>query len=515
MRIRLHWITAFCLAAVLSVSAAGQLQKAGPVRLDSGKISGALSSKNERVSVYKGIPYAAPPVGNLRWRAPRPVTPWDGVREATEFGPIQPQSDRIPGGATPTSVLSEDSLYLNVWTPAESASERLPVMVWIHGGGFRYGSGSTSIYDGTRLADHGVVVVTFNYRMHVLSGFAHPALTQESGHVTSGNYGFLDQIAALQWVRRNIGNFGGDPNNVTIFGESAGGISVTALMTSPLSESLFQRAIVESGSVGRIGTLEEAEEAGQNLLQEAGIEEGPDLLDRLRAMPFDELPGGINYRGGPVVDGYVFPGQPDELFAAGRQHDVPLIAGYNKHEATFFLRGRTPVPKTVAEYEDAVRERYGDRAEAILALYPAKSDGDVYWAEMTLRTDASLGVGVPRQLRGMFNVPSKGYMYTFTRVPPGPNAARMGASHAAELTYVFGTQYGPVAGSAPDRELSEAMMRYWTQFAKTGDPNVEGSPEWPAFERGHEGYIKLDTTITGGVDLKKDKIAILEQAGDN
>lgn len=232
-------------------------------------------------------------------------------------------------------------------------------------------------------------------------------------------------------------------------------------------------------------------------------------------MPFDQLLGGIEYRGGPVVDGYMFPAQPEEIFAAGKQHDVPLIAGYNKHEATFFLRGRAPVPATVGDYQKSLSERYGEHAAELMKLYPAATDEEVYWSEIALRTDGSLGAGVPKQLRGMFNVPSKGYMYYFTRVPPGPNAARMGAAHASELTYVFGTQYGPVAESAPDRELSDAMMRYWTQFAKTGNPNAEGLPEWPAFEEGHEGYIELGVPILNGVDLKKAKIAVLEKVSEN
>jgi para-nitrobenzyl esterase len=227
-----------CVAALACSESVAQIQTQGPVTLDSGgQVSGALTGKNSDISVYKGIPYAAPPVGALRWKPPQPVNPWDGVRDATRFGAIQPQRSRFP--TAPGARQSEDSLYLNVWTPAKRADQRLPVMVWIHGGGFTFGSSSQPLYDGTRLAEAGVVLVSFNYRLNVLGGFAHPLLSKESEHGVSGNYGLLDQIAALQWVTRNIAAFGGDPGKVTVFGESAGGISVSVLMVSPRAKGLF------------------------------------------------------------------------------------------------------------------------------------------------------------------------------------------------------------------------------------------------------------------------------------
>jgi para-nitrobenzyl esterase len=508
-RLLRHLAVGACAVGLLGSVARAQIQSQGPVALDSGKINGAITGEKNDISVYKGIPFAAPPVGDLRWRPPQPVESWEGVRDALKFGSIAPQQSPFPTGETQ----SEDCLYLNVWTPAKTASDHLPVMVWIHGGGFTFGAGSTIIYYGTRIAEQGVVVVTLNYRLNILGGFAHPRLSQESQHGVSGNYGLLDQIEALRWVSRNIGRFGGDPDNVTIFGESAGGLSVTALMISPMTKGLFQRAIVESGSRGAMGTLEGAEKAGIELVEKMHLEDDSTLLTTLRSKPWKELPDAARFRGGPVVDGWVFTDQPENLWAKGEQHDVPMIVGYNRDEATFFLRGRAALPATVDEYKKAVAERFPHGAQRILELYPAKTDDDVYWAEIALRTDSSLGVTAPQQLRGMFIVPAKGWLYYFTRVPPGPTAKRMGASHAAELRYVFGTI--PASSAEVDRRLSEAMIRYWTQFAKSGNPNQPGLPDWPAFEKGSEGYLELGDTIRAGKDLKRAKIEAIQAARGN
>lgn len=492
------------VVGLIGSAAWAQVQRRGPVQLDAGKINGAIAGEKSNISVYKGIPFAAPPVGDLRWCRPQPVASWDGVREALKFGPVAPQQSPFP---TPEAQ-SEDCLYLNIWTPAKTAGERLPVMVWIHGGGFTFGAGSTVIYDGTRIANEGVVVVTLNYRLNILGGFAHPRLSKETKEGTSGNYGLLDQIEALRWVTRNIKQFGGDADNVTIFGESAGGLSVTALMVSPMTKGLFQRAIVESGSRGMMGTLEAAEKDGIELVKKMHLEDDSGLLTTLRSKSWQELPDAARFRGGPVVDGWVFTDQPQNLWTKGQQHDVPMIVGYNRDEATFFLRGRGALPSTVDEYKKSVAERFPKGAQSILELYPAKTDDDVYWAEIALRTDSSLGVTAPEQLRGMFNVSAKGWLFYFTRVPPGPTAARMGASHAAELRYVFGTI--PADSSDVDRRLSDAMIKYWTQFAKSGDPNQAGLPTWPAFEKLSEGYLELGDSIQPGKDLKRAKIEALQ-----
>jgi para-nitrobenzyl esterase len=486
-------------------SARAQLHTQGPVKLDVGTVSGALTGEKNDISVYKGIPFAAPPVGDLRWRPPQGAAAWEGIREAVKFGPIAPQQSPFPTGEPQ----SEDCLYLNVWTPAKTAAERLGVMVWIHGGGFTFGSGSTPIYVGTKLAEQGVVVVTINYRLNIFGGFAHPLLSKESERGVSGNYGLLDQIEALRWVQRNIKGFGGDPGNVTIFGESAGGISVTALMVSPLAKGLFQRAIVESGSTGTLGTLKDAEQRGVELVKSMKLDGDSALLTTLRSKSWQELPDAARFRAGPIVDGWAFPTQPKEAWAKGEQHDIPLIVGYNRDEATFFLRTRGGLPATVAEYRESVAKRFGKSAERILELYPAQSDEEVYWAEIALRTDSTLGISAPEQLRGMFSVKSKGWLYYFTRVPPGPLAEKMGASHAAELRYVFGT-IPPQTSTDVDRRLSEAMIGYWTRFAKSGNPNGADLPQWPAFEKGSENYLELGNTIEAGRDLKEVKIEALE-----
>ncbi|HWE52738.1 MAG TPA: carboxylesterase/lipase family protein [Bryobacteraceae bacterium] len=475
--------------------AAGQVQSQGPVRIDTGRVSGALGGSSNTISVYKGIPFVAPPVGELRWKAPQPAKDWAGVFEATKFSPIPPQRQ----SADPQS---EDSLYLNVWTPAKSAAERLPVMVWIYGGGFTYGSASTRIYDGVHLAEHGVVVVTFNYRLNVLAGFAHPLLSKESGH-GSGDYGMLDQIAALQWVKRNIKAFGGDENNVTIFGESAGGISVSALVVSPLTNGLFQKAIVESGSAATITPLASAEATGKAMVSKMGLDGDPNLLATLRGKAWKDLPDAQNYRGGPVVDGYAFTDHPAAFWAQGKQHNVPMIIGYNHDEATFFLARDGEIPKTVEEYQASVKQRFGDSAGAVLSLYPAKSPEEVYWQEVAIRTDSRFGTGARAQLRGEFTVPSKAWSYHFSYLAPGARDPKRGVSHASELAFVFGTI--PAGSTKETQDISEAMMSYWTQFAKTGDPNQAGLPQWPAFQKGSESYLEIAAPMHAGKDLNKEK----------
>jgi para-nitrobenzyl esterase len=480
---------------IFAAMAAAQVQAQGPVRLDTGRVSGALVGRANDISVYKGLPFAAPPVGELRWKAPQPAKDWPGVVEATKFSAIPPQRQ----SADPQS---EDCLYLNVWTPAKAASERLPVMVWIYGGGFTYGSASTRIYDGVHLAEHGVVVVSFNYRLNVLAGFAHPLLSKESGH-GSGDYGLLDQIAALEWVKRNIKAFGGNPDNVTIFGESAGGIAVSALVVSPLTTGLFHKAIVESGSAATLTPLANAEATGKDLVQKLGLDGDPNLLTALRGKAWKDLPDAANYRGGPVIDGYALTDHPNAFWAAGKQHNVPMIIGHNHDEATFFFGRDGEIPKSVDEYESSIRQRFGDAAKQVLALYPAKSPDDVYWQEVAIRTDSRFGLGARAQLRGEFAVSSKAWEYHFNYLAPGARDPKRGVSHASELAYVFGTI--PAEATKETRDVSEAMVRYWTQFAKTGDPNQPGLPEWPAFQKGSEAYLEIASPIHAEKDLNRDK----------
>jgi para-nitrobenzyl esterase len=488
------------ITTCLTLAPKAQVQSQGPVAIDTGQITGALTGPNHDISVYKGIPYVTAPVGDRRWREPQPVAKWAAVREATSFSPIPPQRQS-------PQQQSEDSLYLNVWTPAKSSSERLPVMVWIYGGGFTYGSSSSALYDGTRLAGHGVVVVSFNYRLNVLSGFAHPLLSKESGH-GSGNYGLLDQIAGLNWVQRNIKAFGGDPNNVTIFGESAGGLSVSALLVSPKTKGLFHKAIIESGSGATLTTEQAAEQAGEALVKKMGLDGVPNLLTALRAKSWADIPDAQNYRGAPVLDGYAFTQHPRDAWAKGQQANVPMIVGYNLHEATFFTGRDGDLPETLTAYQTTVRERFGSQADQILRLYPAKSDQEAYWADVAIRTDQRMGLSARAQLRGMFSVTAKTWEYHFTYLPDVNKDSKRGVSHATELAYVFGTV--PPTSDKTTRDVSDAIMNYWTQFAKTGDPNQSGLPAWPAFSKGHEAFLDLGRTIQAGQDLTKEKLDLLE-----
>jgi len=493
-----------CALGLTTFTALAQLQNQGPVKLETGRISGALTGRDNSVSVYKGIPYAAPPVGDLRWKEPQPAKDWGGVREAVKFSAIPPQRE----SADPQS---EDCLYLNVWTPAKAADAKLPVMVWIYGGGFTYGSASTRIYDGTQLAQQGVVVVSFNYRLNVLSGFAHPMLSKEaskeSGH-GSGNYGLLDQIAALKWVQRNIKAFGGNSGGVTVFGESAGGLSVSALVVSPMTDGLIHKAIVESGSGARITTQDAAERNGQELVKQMGLENDPNVLATLRAKAWKDLPNAQNYRGGPVLDGYAFTDHPVNFWAQGKQHPVPMLIGYNHDEATFFTARDGDVPKTMEAFQASVKQRFGAAADKVLALYPAKTEDEIYWAEIAIRTDSRFGLGARAQLRGMFTVPAKTWMYHFSHLPQPVRDPKRGVSHASELSYVFGTI--PAAADKTSHELSDYMVRYWAQFAKTGDPNGPDLPPWPAFQKGSEAYLELGDPVRPGKDLNKEKLDLFE-----
>ena len=497
-------IAAAAIAALLSGPATpiaqSQARGLNVVALDSGRVSGATTGQGNDIAVFKGIPYAAPPVGDLRWRPPQPVAPWPGVRPATEFSAIPPQRDS-------PQPQSEDALTINVWTPAKAAAERLPVMFWIYGGGFTYGSSAGRIYDGTRLAEHGVVVVSFNYRLNVLAGFAHPLLRMELRH-GSGDYGMLDQIAALNWVQKNIKAFGGNPDNVTIFGESAGGLSVSALVVSPMTQGLFEKAIIESGSGAQLTTQQAAEAAGAALVKQMGLENDPNLLATLRSKTWKELPGATSYRGAPVLDGWAFTQHPRDAWAKGEQHNVPMIIGCNHDEETFFLDQRGAVPATVAAFQQSVRARFGANADRVLALYPAKTDDEAYWAEIAIRTDSRFVLSARQQLRGMFSVSSKAWQYHFSYLPDASRDSKRGVAHAAELSYVFGTI--PATADTGTRAASDAMMNYWTQFAKTGDPNQPGLPAWPAFAKGSESYLEIGRPIRAEKDLNKDKLDLFE-----
>lgn len=473
---------------------------------------------------FLGIPYAEPPVGDLRWKEPQPVKRWEGIRECREYGPSCPQQ---PGGWADylkVGRMDEDCLYLNVWTPAASPSERLPVMVWIHGGAFRSGSGSLKLYDGARLARRGVVVVTINYRLGPLGFLAHPLLTQESPSKTSGNYGLLDQLAALSWVQRNIHAFGGDPGRVTVFGESAGGMSILYLMTSPMASGLFQQAIVESGPLPDLGlptlrmqTLAEAEQKGVEFARKLGIDQGPDgdVLGRLRAIPAEELIRAASDSDplsvvdfGPVVDGHVIPERPVQAFARGSQHRIPLLIGVNADEGTLFAPDIE-----LEEYRLLAALGYGSLGDRVLQLFPASTREEVKGSLSRLITQLGFSASARFVSDSCSATGQPVYLYLFNRVPDDPRAGLLGSFHGLEIIYVFDNLHlsAELSSGEKDVALASLMSSYWTNFAKRGDPNGENLPPWPPYSEQNPKHIVLGDTTQPAEDLHGEAYRLVKQ----
>ncbi|MBX9602649.1 MAG: carboxylesterase family protein [Bryobacteraceae bacterium] len=490
--------TAVLLAAVAAFAAVD------PVQVEQGSLAGS-HGKDAAVRVFKGVPFAAPPVGELRWKSPRAPSAWTGVRQATEFSANCVQA-AYPQGSLyyrEPSKTSEDCLYLNIWTAARSSKDKLPVMVWIHGGALTRGSGSIGTYDGEALAKQGVVLVTINYRLNVFGFFAHPELTKESDRNASGNYGLLDQVAALEWVKKNIAAFGGDPDRVTIFGESAGSFSVNALTATPLAKGLFQRAIGQSGSMFR-GTpkLADVEKEGARFGASVG---------ELRSKPADEIlkmaQSGFNFR--PAVDGWFLPADIATIFREGKQNDVPTIAGFNQDEGTALAPA--PATFTAEGYQKQVRQRYGAMADEFFALYPAQSEEDAKKAYYASYTHSGMGLGMRTWVRAQAaSGKAPVYYYYFQRVPAGLAGAKYGSYHAAEIQYVFGNL--SAAADETDRKLSQAMMGYWVNFARSGNPNGKGLPNWPAYQLRSDTAIVFGDSIRTGKGLLNEYIDFHEKA---
>ena len=482
-------IMLLCLVAWTVMSCNTQPKTPGLVAVTGGMIQGVVE---EDMTIFKGIPFAAPPVGDLRWKAPQPVIPWEGVREANEFGPSPLSSMGFPKDA------SEDCLYLNVWTPAKSPKDKLPVMVWIYGGGFMMGT--SSFYDGAALAREGVVLVTINYRVGKLGYFAHPALSAENPEHVSGNYGILDQIAALKWVQDNIAAFGGDPAKVTIFGESAGGISVSMLCASPLAKGLFRGAISQSGS--SFGPIRPISYPGENMkslaqAEKEGVEYaesvGATTAEALRALDAAELSRQTVITGGawPCVDGYVIPDDQYKMYEAGNYNDVALLIGYNADEGDSF--GFTEDPK---EHVAAVHERYADYADKLLEVYPLV-DGKVEKVTRDLGRDAAFGWGTWMWGR-LQNQTGKQpvYMYYFDQDPMYPEGDRRyghRSPHGQDVNFVF--QSLQPGNNPTDEALAQYMLKYWTNFAKYCNPNGEQNdpqlPAWPLFKNDNSQVMVL------------------------
>jgi para-nitrobenzyl esterase len=494
-----------------------------PVRLIGGLVSG-LPGRDPSVAVFKGIPFAAPPIGERRWKEPGPVVPWKGTLAATEFGPSCIQSivqERKPWTYEfmAHNEVSEDCLHLNVWTGAKSARERRPVFVYIYGGGFTEGSTAVPVYDGEGLAKKGLVVVTANYRVGVLGFFVHPELTKESLAHASGNYGLLDQVAALRWVRSNIAAFGGDPNRVTIAGQSAGGMSVHSLIASPLAKGLFHRAIVQSGgsSVGgggialRSQALADAEANGVTFAQAKGAAS----LTALRAMTWQEivapLPAPAGSEGGTpaapalrfstIVDGYMLPAPVRDVVAQGKHNDVPVLTGANLGELGGLSGPQAPV--TVASFTERARRTYGPLADEFLKLYPATTDAQASAAQAESSRDQAM-VSMYLWARGRAKTSkTPAFTYLWDHTLPGPDADRYGAFHTSEVPYVLNSlsmSDRPFTGK--DRAIADMMSSYWANFAARGDPNGKGVPAWAPVGDGRAVMEVGDKT--GPVPLTRD-----------
>jgi len=481
---------------------AARAADSGPIiAVTGGRIRGARLAKGG--AVFKGIPFAAPPLGNLRWREPMPVEPWNGVRDATSFGPLCPQ---ITGFPAPVGwEVNEDCLHLNIWTPEWPSKTKKPVMVWIHGGGNFGRFPNPPADDGEALSRHGVVLVGIDYRVAAFGFFSHPKLTEESPHHASGNQGILDQIAALEWVRDNIAKFGGDPANVTIFGESAGALDVSVLMTTPLSKGLFQRVIAESGPVTLEGnplTLAQAEKQGEASAARWGKPANAPLQN-LRAVSAAEIiktepdylrvaPPNLSI----TVDGYVFPKRPADVFASGQEHRVGLIIGSNGRE-------QDPGRVAPADLKKTLEQDFGPLGPRAVALYEQAKTDPIYGTPVEQwSTDTSFRCGAVAQLAWHAAAGNPSYEYAFDRVAPGREP--VGTTHASDVWYVFGTlalgeSFGPPKPqyNATDERVSDTMQRYWTNFAKTGDPNRGTGPseeklaEWPRFNATSRAYIEL------------------------
>jgi len=459
-----------------------------------GKVEGYMQ---DDIQIFKGIPFAMPPVDELRWKAPQPVQPWKGTKQCKEFGPSPIQNKPEPflcwteEFIAKPEPLSEDCLYLNVWTPAKEPTEKLPVFVWIYGGGLSSGSANCDIYDGTEMAQQGVVYVSLNYRVGVLGFMAHPELSEESGHNASGNYGFMDQLEALKWIQENIHAFGGDPNNVTIAGQSAGAFSVNAQIASPLAKNTFQKAICQSGGIlgGRLmQDLTSAEKQGKkiaDLAQVKSIEE----LRKIPAATLQQLSDNESIgRFGVVLDDYFLPKDLLAHFRAGRQNQVSVMTGWVSGDGNLF-----PAEGSGAEgFKKSAVENYGEKADGFLKLFPAESDEEAKASQEKLNLLSF--AGTPSYLISKF-MDKDVWVYEFTHVPTDkPGFPNYGAFHTSEVPFALHTlDQWDRAWKPEERDLENKMSAYWVNFAKTGNPNGEGLPKWNTYEAAHGELLIIDT----------------------
>ena len=517
----------FCFVLCLALPLAAYGANSPQIKTDKGKVRGTLTADG-KVRAFKGIPYAAPPVGPLRWQPPQPVAKWKDVRDATTFGSrcmqarlYQDMTFRDPGP-------SEDCLTLNVWTPTKAKKGSLPVMVWIYGGGFQAGGTSEPRQDGQFLAHRNVVIVSMNYRLGIFGFFAHPQLTAESPHHASGNYGLMDQNAAIEWVQKNIAALGGDPHNITIFGESAGSESVSALMASPLCENRFQKAIGESGAEfppGRV-IVDAREAAEQADMKFSEIAFGTSNLTNLRNLSADNLLKGATAKGKelhahfrPDVDGWFLPDTMTNIYAAGKQAHIPLLAGWNADESRSTAIFAHPQP-TAESFKLKAEAQFGPAAQEFLKLYPASTDAEAVRSAGDLAGDRFIVYATWRWLEVQAKTgDAPVYRYHLDLGSPGDkyHPAIVGAFHSDDIEYVFGTlDSRPDAKWRPeDRRLSDEISRYWTNFARTGDPNGADLPKWPTYTA-QNGWqvLHLDTPSEARPDANRDRYLFLEKEWD-
>lgn len=484
------------------------------VQLESGKVSGVQDTLSGVIS-FKGIPFAAPPVGELRWKAPQPVEPWEGIRECSSFGPSPMQASPAPfmfwseEFLIPAEPISEDCLYLNVWTHAEAPSDKLPVLVYIYGGGFRSGGSACAIYDGQAMAEKGVIFVSINYRVGVFGFLAHPGLSAEAPNRTSGNYALLDMIAALEWVQKNIAAFGGDPERVTIAGQSAGAFGVNYLTVSPLASGLFHRAIAQSGA----GFLSSPFRPRMDLkgAEKNGLEFGERLnaptLVELRALPADsiqQVQGGLS---GPIPDGYVLPENIMDAYLNNHQNDVPVMIGWNKDDRVM------PFASPAAQFREQIRDRFGELADDFFAVYPADTEEAATQSQFEMSRDETFGIQMYTWAKVQHEIGgSEVYMYNFNRdLPAYSEETQFGAFHSGEIVYAYNNLHTlDRPWEMVDQQIAGQMSDYWTNFVKTGDPNGPGLPRWDPYDIQNQHVLILDTIIGQQNLPDKEKFAFWE-----
>jgi len=502
---------------LMTIFLTGALIQAAHAQIETVKVTGGEVQGNvsDGVSIFKGIPFAAPPVGDLRWKAPAPVHPWQGIKKADAFGLACMQPENSQGNTAP---VGEDCLYLNVWTPAQKPGEKIPVLVWIYGGGFSGGSTSIPMYDGMGFAKKGVVFVSIAYRVGPFGFLAHPELSRESGH-GSGDYGLADMIAGLKWVKKNIARFGGDPAKVTIFGHSAGGMAVNMLAASPVAKGLFNRVICMSGGsfaplqtsneeVTGLGipALQLAESNGEEFLQKLGVVG----IKAARALSAEEIqknvaggPGGMRFR--PDADGYIIPTDLYSIYQARRFNDTPILIGNTSLELGAFL-GRGNI--TAAQFEQQIKAQYGPHADAMLSVYPHATDAEAAKSSKEISRDSMFGWSAWTWAR-LQSEKGKGKSFEYYFDYHAPDAG--GAGHGSDVPFAFQTLATRRGEPNPeDLKLTNIISSYWTNFAKTGNPNGPGLPEWPAFTESDQKVMVFDTAPGARPVPNRDKLKVFD-----